>query len=129
MKVLPSEECTTHRKALVCDIKIRKVKDTRRKFLPRRKIWKLHEDSVKSDFRSYINKYRASSPKDASVEAKWNALKRALLVATDKSFGSKKGPVDIKKHCGRMMMRVIKLVRSINYGRSGNRETQLRRNF
>ena len=87
MKVLPSEECTTHRKALVCDIKIRKVKDTRRKFLPRRKIWKLHEDSVKSNFRSYINKYRASSPKDASVEAKWNALKRALLVATGKSFG------------------------------------------
>ena len=35
--------------------------------------WWLH------DFRSYINKYRASSQKDTSVEGYWKALKGALL--------------------------------------------------
>ena len=48
VKVLPSEEC----KPLLCDFKTRKVKDTMIKFVPRRKIWKLHEENVKSDFRS-----------------------------------------------------------------------------
>ena len=47
-KVLPSEEC----KPLLCDFKTRKVKDTMIKFVPRRKIWKLHKENVKSDFRS-----------------------------------------------------------------------------
>ena len=50
------------------------AKDTRIKFVlvPTRKIWKLHEPDGKSDFRSYINKYRErereSSQKDASVK-------------------------------------------------------------
>ena len=48
------EEYITWHKPLVCDFKIRKVKDTRRKSAPRRKIWKAHEDNVKSDCRSYI---------------------------------------------------------------------------
>ena len=61
MKVLPSEECITQYKPLVCDFKKRKVKDTRNKSATSRKIWKLHEKSVKNDFGSYINKYRASS--------------------------------------------------------------------
>ena len=37
-KVLPTERYITQRKRLVCDLKIRKVKETKRKFVPRRKI-------------------------------------------------------------------------------------------
>ena len=37
MKVLSSEECITKHKPLVCDFKTRKVQDTSRKFLSRRK--------------------------------------------------------------------------------------------
>ena len=66
IKVLPCEECSTQKKPLVCDFNIRKVKETRNKFVPRRKIWKLDEYSVKSDSKSYINKYIASSQKDTS---------------------------------------------------------------
>ena len=77
----------------------------------RRKIWKLHEDSVKSDFRSYINQYRASSQKDASVEHYWNVLKGALVEATDKN--GQKAQLDIEKRGG-MMILVIGLVRSRN---------------
>ena len=39
-----------------------------------------------------------------------------------------KAQLDIKKHGGRMML-VIVLMRSVNYGRSGNRGTQQRRSF
>ena len=46
IKVLPCEECSTQKKLLVCDFNIRKVKETRNKFVPRRKIWKLDEYSV-----------------------------------------------------------------------------------
>ena len=66
---------------MVCDSKIRKVKGTKRKFVPIGKIWELHEDSVKSDFRHYINNYRPSSQKGY-----WNVLK-VFLKATDKSYG------------------------------------------
>ena len=44
-----------------------------------RKKWKIDEDSVKSDFRSQINKHRANSQKDTSVEVYQNDSKRALL--------------------------------------------------
>ena len=44
-----------------------------------RKKWKIDEDSVKSDFRSHINKHRANSQKDTSVEVYQNDSKRALL--------------------------------------------------
>ena len=70
---------------MVCDFKIRKVKDIRRKFVPRGKKWKLHEDSIKSDFRSYINKYGENSQKHAPVGDYWKVLKGALIEATHRS--------------------------------------------
>ena len=94
--VLLSEECITQHKPLVCDFKIRKVKDTRRNSVHRRKIWKLHDDSFKSDFRSYINKYRANSLKGPSVECYWNILKGALPEATEGYCRQTKTQLDIK---------------------------------
>ena len=47
IQVLPSEKCITQYQPLIFDFKMRKVKDIRTKFLPRKKIFKLHEDSVK----------------------------------------------------------------------------------
>ena len=78
INILPSEECISQYKPLVCDFKIRKVKDTRKNFVPKKKIWKLHQDSVNSDFRSCINQDRASSQKGVSVECYWNILIGAL---------------------------------------------------
>ena len=67
------------------------VKDTRKTFALGERFWKLNEDCVKNDFRSYINKYRTSSQKDASVEVCLNVLKGALLEATGGSCGWAKG--------------------------------------
>lgn len=69
-----NQECITQDKPLTCDFKIRKVKSTRKKFLSSRKIWKLHEDNVRS------------------VEGYWSALKGVLLEAADRGCGLTKGP-------------------------------------
>ena len=63
---------------LPLDFKIRKVKDTRRKSVPRKNMWKLHED-------------RAGSQKDAFVESCYSILKGALPEATNRSSGLAKG--------------------------------------
>ena len=97
IKISPRKECITQHKILVCDFKIRKVKDSKRRFVFRRKIWKLHEDNVHSDFKSYIIKYIASSQKDASDEDYWSILKGVLQEATDRSYGWAKGPARHKE--------------------------------
>ena len=89
-------ECITQHKPLECDFKIWKVKDTRRKFVPMKKIWKIHEDCVKIDFTSY-NIHRASNQKDASVEGFWNTLKKALLETTNRSCEWTKRPARHKE--------------------------------
>ena len=82
---------------MVRDFKINKVKDTRRKFVPRRKIWNIHEDRVKRDFRSYISKYRASSQKDNSAEGNWGVLKVAFIDDTGRTCGWTEGPGKYKE--------------------------------
>ena len=54
-KNLPNEKYITQQKALLWDFKIQKLKDTTRKFISRRKIWKLHEGSLKKDFKLHIS--------------------------------------------------------------------------
>ena len=64
----------------------------------RKKIWKLHEDSVKSDFSSYVNKYRNVSHVDASVQVYSDVLKASLLEAIDRrSCGLTKGPARLRE--------------------------------
>ena len=43
------------------------VKDTKRTFVPRRKIGKLHKDGVKNGFNSQVNNYRENREDDDSV--------------------------------------------------------------
>lgn len=46
IKALPTKQCFNQHKGLACDFEVRKVENTRRRLLPRRKIWKLNKDSV-----------------------------------------------------------------------------------
>ena len=84
IKVLPrepKEECITRLTPLLRVFKMRKV-NTKRRFALTRNILKLHEDNVKNDSGSYINKHRASSRKDAYAEVYRRIMKEALLEAT-----------------------------------------------
>ena len=58
--ILPCEEFIIQHQSLICDFKIRKINNTRRKFAFMKKIWKRHEDCGNSNFLSYI-KYKESS--------------------------------------------------------------------
>ena len=78
MKILPDEECVTQHKPLLCDFKIRKVKDSKRKTVPRRKIMKLREVNVKSGFSSYVKEFRESTRTDRSLEGYRQVLNGVL---------------------------------------------------
>ena len=60
---------------MVCDLKIKNVKDSRRKTMPWIKICKLYEDSVIIDFSTYVNKYKDNIQEDISVEGSREVLK------------------------------------------------------
>ena len=74
MEVLTSRECITQYKLLIWDLMRRKIKNTRITLIPGRKIRKLHEDSVNSDFRSPINKYKEIGQKRCFC---WSLLERS----------------------------------------------------
>ena len=60
---------------MVCDLKIKDVKDSRRKTMPRIKICKLYEDNVIIDFSTYVNKYKDNIQEDISIEGSREVLK------------------------------------------------------
>ena len=47
--------------------KIRKMKDNKIKFVPMRKIWKLSESSIRSNFKSYMKEFKQNSETVATV--------------------------------------------------------------
>lgn len=51
----------------MCDFKIKKVKETKIKFASRIKIYKLHEESVRSDFSSNVKDFKKSTEANKSV--------------------------------------------------------------
>lgn len=52
---------------IMCDFKIKKVKETKIKFASRIKIYKLHEESVRSDFSSNVKDFKKSTEANKSV--------------------------------------------------------------
>ena len=94
VKVIPSEEIVTQHKPVVCDFKVKKVHEVKRKFIPRRKIWRLNEEQVNREFRDQVNELLGTNPRSTSgsVEEQWKKLKDALLTVTDQTCGWTKGP-------------------------------------
>ena len=92
VKVVPGEECITQHKPLVCDFKIKAKKSIKRKFVPRRKVWKLQDDAVKKDFLEKVVEYRQSCKTASNVDGYWKVLKDSLLAASDDVCGWTKGP-------------------------------------
>ena len=76
-----------------------------------RKIWKLHENNVKSEFSSYVNKYKQSTQEDASIQSYWDILKRDLLGLQIGIVDGQEAQLDIEKHGGSMMILVTMFMR------------------
>ncbi|KAK3856635.1 hypothetical protein Pcinc_037055 [Petrolisthes cinctipes] len=111
VKVIPSEEIVTQHKPVVCDFKVKKVCQVKRKFIPRRKIWRLNEEQVKREFKDQVDELLGTNPRSASgsVEeqwkklllllllkflklSQWKKLKDTLLTVTEQTCGWTKGP-------------------------------------
>ncbi|KAK3893367.1 hypothetical protein Pcinc_002801 [Petrolisthes cinctipes] len=94
VKVIPSEEIVTQHKPVVCDFKVKKVCQVKRKFIPRRKIWRLNEEQVKREFKDQVDELLGTNPRTASgsVEEQWKKLKDTLLTVTEQTCGWTKGP-------------------------------------
>ena len=125
IKVLLSQECLTQHKPFVCDFIIRKVKDTIRKIFPYINYIKLQKDNLKSDSKSYINKYGDNSQEGGFVEGYWNILKGALLEATSRSCGWTKGLARHQELLWYNKGKNIVLVRRAKNVRSGCKEMQV----
>ena len=88
MKVIPGEECALQHKLLTCDLKLTFKTPTPKPFVPKRRVWKLHDPALQSDFCESVRMLLASYdilPTDS--DAIWDVLKTTLLKTTEEVCG------------------------------------------
>ena len=91
VKVITNKECVTQQKPLVCNARIVKSEDRCKKFVPKRRVWKLQQadfcDKFSETFTGEMNDIVGEQVDDI-----WLRLKQGLLSATEKTCGwTKKG--------------------------------------
>ena len=91
MKVIPNEECVTQHKLLVCDSRIVRSEDRCKKFVPKRRIWRLPQADLRDKFcETFMGEMNDTSGQQ--VDDIWSILKQALLSATETTcMWTKKG--------------------------------------
>ena len=108
---------------MVCDFKIRNVEDTNKELPPKKKLWKLCEGSIRSDFSSYVKELRENSEANLSVEGCWKVLTIVLPETTNRTLGWIKNKLDIKKPGGGMTLLITVLMKSKNHENNTKSET------
>ena len=103
VKVVSGEECVSQHRLLVCDIVVKNAKEVKRKYRPRRKVWKLNDEHLVRHFSAAVQKLASNKQCDDSVERTWATLRDSLLEATDETCGGRKGQLDIVRLGGGMM--------------------------
>ena len=84
VKVIPNEECVTQHKLLVCDARIVKSEDWCKKFVSKRRVWKLLQQADLCDkFVKLVGEMSDTSSEQ--VGNIWSRLKQDLLSATEKT--------------------------------------------
>ena len=80
VKVISSEDIVIQHKQVVCDFKLKKVREVKRKFIPRRKIWILNNKQVNCEFGGQVNERVGTNTKlnSGSVEEQRKKLKDTL---------------------------------------------------
>ena len=95
VKVIPGEEVVTQHKPVICNLQVTKPREIKRKFAPKRKVWKLNESEVRTSFKEQVEMLiseQSHSGESESVDEIWLQLKDTLLAATEKVCGWTKGP-------------------------------------
>ncbi len=92
VKVISGEEVAQQHQLLVCDLLVRAVKEVRKPFIPKRKVWRLKEDEIRQKFVRTFRVKPQRKGQDASIEDLWDSLKDDLLATSDAVCGWTKGP-------------------------------------
>ena len=61
VKVIPGEKFVTQHKPVICDFRIKKVYKVKRKYTPRRKVWRPDDAQVKQDFEDQVSEIVGAS--------------------------------------------------------------------
>ena len=93
IKVINGEECVSQHRLLVCDISLKLFPPQHYQYTPKLRIWKLRDQSCRSEFAREMDKALQSASPTDSVDGTWQKLKTSLLETADKVCGrTKKGP-------------------------------------
>ena len=89
--VIPGEECVSQHKLVVGDFKTVIVKQNKKTFAPRLKVWKLNGSEEKERFAAAIGVQSADIKERSDVNQKWDAMKEAWLKTAEDVCGWTKG--------------------------------------
>ena len=92
VKVIAGEEVAKQHNLVIGDLKIRRPKEAKKVYVPRRKTWKLKNKHISSDFLTQFRQHVSSSERGKGVNGKWTRLMGGYLHASDKTCGWTKGP-------------------------------------
>jgi hypothetical protein len=92
VKVIAGEECVAQHRLLVSDILIKGANKSKKKYLPRLKVWRLKENSVKEEFAQAVIDKKNEVTESQDVNDKWNKMKEVWLQAAEQVCGWSKGP-------------------------------------
>ena len=81
VKVIPSEECVTQHKLVVCDLILQTPPDPKKKpFVPKLRCWKLKDPDVKKVYsETFVTNLERVSSDDNYVDGIWARLKNTLI--------------------------------------------------
>jgi hypothetical protein len=90
VKVIASEACVTQHRLLMADFDVGKANtNTKTKYEPRLKVWKLREEKGKKEFET---KLLQMSIGEENVDSKWQNMKDALIKVAKETSGMTRGP-------------------------------------
>ena len=119
VKVIPGEECALQHKLLTCDLKLTFKNPTPKLFAPKRRVWKLRDPVLQSDFCGRVGTLLASCDHlPMNSDSIWDVLKTTLLETTEEVCGWTR----------RMTLLVKWLVRKGGFGRLERRVKLAKRN-
>ena len=92
VKVIAGEEVAKQHNLVIGDLQIRRPKQAKKVYVPRRKTWKLKNKHIRSDFETQFRQHVTSREIGKGVEGKWTRLMEGWHHASDKTCGWTKGP-------------------------------------
>ena len=87
VKVITGEEVALQHQLLVCDTRLDVPPKTKRKFMPRLKVWTLTDPQRRSHFQEVFKLHVNAGVPDAATEDIWNNLKTGLNKTTEEVCG------------------------------------------